>query len=595
MSEIIASEVCLVRCPKCENLIQEITDYSVYQCGGCGAVLRARSKPIESMPLSDKEESGLLNQNPERLRDADFSNRKPTNSSLGFDQDDVKRDVSTKIDNTTNEQIVSLKTDQESEDLETRINGSRRPVWSPIRRHRNNRFQDREMDEGPSNYHFRSGNVYVEPEVNDDRVELLRKLDELKDQIVRSRPLGDQPKEKASVFNDPISRRVPFDQNPYHRYFPGPQFRKDSGDFRKFHHPNCSCLVCYSNCRHACLPPPLPPLLPRPPPPPPLPVYYRHDHNPRFSQWSGDLRRPPRRGILSAGGRRCHLVAGGSPFVACCNCFELLQMPDQRNTRRKIRCAACSEIISLSVVDKKLIMSSENGVGNGKITRRNTKWRSMGSSFDGFDFRSLDRLPLRTRSLTSFKSTRSVRSSSSYTSEPEAEPGLGLIKDPKPESRKPSSPPSGSRLQDHFDYSTDSLQNSMKDVAVATEIEISAHEYSVNTGTSRESADQRNETGGGVNLSSWPFIDELNYPMPKNCADGHTGVFVNGRELHEKDLNLLASRGLPMDRDRSYIIEISGRVLDEGSGNELQCLGKLAPTVESKRYGFGMKPPKTTT
>ena len=40
MSEIIASEVCLVRCPKCENLIQEITDYSVYQCGGCGAVLR---------------------------------------------------------------------------------------------------------------------------------------------------------------------------------------------------------------------------------------------------------------------------------------------------------------------------------------------------------------------------------------------------------------------------------------------------------------------------------------------------------------------------------------------------------------------------
>ncbi|XP_024992398.1 uncharacterized protein LOC112526353 [Cynara cardunculus var. scolymus] len=92
-----------------------------------------------------------------------------------------------------------------------------------------------------------------------------------------------------------------------------------------------------------------------------------------------------------------------------------------------------------------------------------------------------------------------------------------------------------------------------------------------------------------------PFIDELNYPMPKNCADGHTGVFVNGRELHEKDLNLLASRGLPMDRDKSYIIEISGRVLDECSGNKLHCLGKLAPTVESKKYGFGMKPPKTTT
>lgn len=30
----------LVRCPKCENLLPEFADYSVYQCGGCGAVLR---------------------------------------------------------------------------------------------------------------------------------------------------------------------------------------------------------------------------------------------------------------------------------------------------------------------------------------------------------------------------------------------------------------------------------------------------------------------------------------------------------------------------------------------------------------------------
>lgn len=30
----------LVRCPKCENLLPELEDYSVYQCGGCGAVLR---------------------------------------------------------------------------------------------------------------------------------------------------------------------------------------------------------------------------------------------------------------------------------------------------------------------------------------------------------------------------------------------------------------------------------------------------------------------------------------------------------------------------------------------------------------------------
>lgn len=89
-----------------------------------------------------------------------------------------------------------------------------------------------------------------------------------------------------------------------------------------------------------------------------------------------------------------------------------------------------------------------------------------------------------------------------------------------------------------------------------------------------------------------PFIEEFNYPMPDNCAGGSTGVFVNGRELHPKDLKLLASRGLPAERDRSYILEISGRVLDEDSGEELESLGKLAPTVEKAKHGFGMRPPK---
>lgn len=75
-----------------------------------------------------------------------------------------------------------------------------------------------------------------------------------------------------------------------------------------------------------------------------------------------------------------------------------------------------------------------------------------------------------------------------------------------------------------------------------------------------------------------PYVEEFNYPMPENCAGGNTGVFVNGRELNQKDLDLLANRGLPTSRDRSYIIEISGRVLDGDTGEELDCLGRLAPT-----------------
>lgn len=35
-----SAKVRLVRCPKCQNLLPELADYSVYQCGGCGAVLR---------------------------------------------------------------------------------------------------------------------------------------------------------------------------------------------------------------------------------------------------------------------------------------------------------------------------------------------------------------------------------------------------------------------------------------------------------------------------------------------------------------------------------------------------------------------------
>ncbi|KAG8070417.1 hypothetical protein GUJ93_ZPchr0006g41658 [Zizania palustris] len=90
-----------------------------------------------------------------------------------------------------------------------------------------------------------------------------------------------------------------------------------------------------------------------------------------------------------------------------------------------------------------------------------------------------------------------------------------------------------------------------------------------------------------------PFIPELNYPMPKNCAAGNSGVFVNGRELHQKDFDLLVGRGLSDSPDRSYRVEMSGKVSDEVTGEELYCLGKLAPTVEKMKRGFGMRVPGT--
>ncbi|CAN0908767.1 Extra-large guanine nucleotide-binding protein 1 [Linum grandiflorum] len=88
-----------------------------------------------------------------------------------------------------------------------------------------------------------------------------------------------------------------------------------------------------------------------------------------------------------------------------------------------------------------------------------------------------------------------------------------------------------------------------------------------------------------------PFIEEFNYPMPRNCAAGNTGVFVNGRELHQQDLELLCKRGLPNLEHKFYTLEIDGRLYDNDTGKELHGIGKLAPTVEKVKRGFGMRVP----
>lgn len=66
--------------------------------------------------------------------------------------------------------------------------------------------------------------------------------------------------------------------------------------------------------------------------------------------------------------------------------------------------------------------------------------------------------------------------------------------------------------------------------------------------------------------------------MPVSCAGGTTGIYVNGRELHEKDLELLASRRLPLTRNKWYVIDISGKVEDEETGDIVVNMGKLAPS-----------------
>ncbi len=82
----------------------------------------------------------------------------------------------------------------------------------------------------------------------------------------------------------------------------------------------------------------------------------------------------------------------------------------------------------------------------------------------------------------------------------------------------------------------------------------------------------------GLMVFLQPFIEVLNYPLARHCSNGKTGVLVNRRELHLRDLELLKQRGLPGIPGKSYNLDIDGCLFDAVTGTELPGLGHLAPT-----------------
>ncbi|KAH7295807.1 hypothetical protein KP509_27G066700 [Ceratopteris richardii] len=81
-----------------------------------------------------------------------------------------------------------------------------------------------------------------------------------------------------------------------------------------------------------------------------------------------------------------------------------------------------------------------------------------------------------------------------------------------------------------------------------------------------------------------PCIKEFNSSLSRDCAGGNTGILINGRELHKKDLDLLASRGLPKTPGKAYLVDINGLVVEESSGKVFERLGRLAPTYVSNVF-----------
>lgn len=418
------------------------------------------------------------------------------------------------------------------------------------------------------------------------------------------------------------------------------------------------------------------------------------------------LRRPRRVVVGNGSERLCHPLRGGAPFMTCCSCFELLKLPRKpvvtRKNQQKVRCGACSAMILIELEKKGIVASVPTQLKKVFPDGGATDSCSDDYGNSGYDFHLTDSEPnvLSTEQMLNFDDSderQDPLSSSSSFSQDELSADSTIsrreisdsadmpAKDDVP-IRLPDSPHqidpeaasnfvvsrcgmgNKSKRNDQEklipDKST-SRQNSVKDVSVATEMEVSFKEFP----NSRDSTEVNKENQpwikkgsesffaglikkgfrdfsrssqivetGRTNVfvngqpipdrvvkkavklagpiqpgSYWydyragfwgvmgqpcggiipPFIEEFDYPMPENCAAGNTGVSVNGRELHQKDLDLLAGRGLPTARDRSYIVEISGRILDEDTGEELDSLGKLAPTVEKAKHGFGMKAPRT--
>ncbi|ESQ43911.1 hypothetical protein EUTSA_v10005787mg [Eutrema salsugineum] len=474
-----------------------------------------------------------------------------------------------------------------------------------------------------------------------------------------------------------------------------------------FHHSSCSCYHCYDNKYWRGSAPVILPDAPY------NAGFYPHDsvmgfappHNPRtygsrglspHGRWPSNFSeaqmealsrvRPPKV-VLSGGSRHIRPLAGGAPFITCQNCLELLQLPKKPEAgakkQQKVRCGACSCLIDLSVVNDKFVVStntaSSTRQGGARVA---ADYTSDDYDLLGYVFHSLDDEPRDFSTAPGVMSDKSQEmqnvdshsaslsedelSSDSLTAKPLAQAQDSPIKEnfvnysSINQDRSGAGSRSSRSEQDRVTLSKTMRQNSMKEVSLASEMEVSFNDYSHhNSGISKDHQQQRskkngfasivkksfkdltksiqNEEGNKSNVTInghplterqlrkaekqagaiqpgnywydyragfWgvmggpglgilpPFIEELNYAMPEKCAGGTTGVFVNGRELHRKDLELLAGRGLPPDRDRSYIVDITGRVIDEDTGEELDCLGKLAPTIEKLKRGFGMRLPK---
>ncbi|GER26822.1 hypothetical protein STAS_02487 [Striga asiatica] len=830
-----AANVRLVRCPKCENLLPELPDFSLYQCGGCGAVLKAKQEGVledglTDIPLAEiPEETNIVEASEVKMKGSDnfeAHTLEEAHKGVAYNNSSTSRAEGKEAQSDSNlirqgkqrirnfESLDNNKYTPFSRDLNRNPPINRGPAYihlpdeplrpRPVMDHwglasgpgygtsrdfsPQMRFGDYPyFDEGQSSYETDSyynrgerNSMYRGPieDLENGRAELIRRLDELKDQISRSCEISDKssvqrstdpygrprssynypenPNKQPLVHDDvgsqyfvepreyvpyktdryssrPVDsyheKRYPHEFMHYSSAYNKPEILHNGPTFGPYsqyhgqshdlfmlnrrenflHQPACSCMHCYDKSW---------------PGPPKGPDHLGPQHNPRFRNEPSKSNNPDHRSNLRARGpqnksmsvnsndmdsdndglnyyyhrprkflagnnknwRASRPVAGGAPYIACGNCFEVLKMPRRRvlsvESKQKLKCGACSSIIVFELGENGFVVSTsvdqemtkKMDDGSSGTLEENKHYNEYDDFFQVRIFSTDDKKSK--NSLVSEKQLDQLSSGSSLS-----EDGRMEVKSLPPDNDLP--PDDKNITVNRFDRRNKSQrpeqekisleraasqQKSVKDDGVATEMDVSLNEFS-NSCVSQDSVEISKEANkpkankggesffaglikkglkdfkkpnhgleaGGLQVyvnghfipdsvvkraeklagpiqpgeywydkraGFWgvmghpclgiimPNIEEFDYPMPDNCAAGNTGVFVNGRELHQKDLDLLVSRGLPITRNRSYSIEITGRVVDEQTGEELDGLGKLAPTVERAKHGFGMKVPR---
>ncbi|KAJ9681258.1 hypothetical protein PVL29_020235 [Vitis rotundifolia] len=427
-------------------------------------------------------------------------------------------------------------------------------------------------------------------------------------------------------------------QQPPYAYFSGGYMEPISNPYEQYphnpnlHHPSCSCFHCYT--RHQQVPGSIPtnallnrrfPDIPNDPMsyhrenpvafgprvynprtanPPPMPSHDSQSHASDLNTQTSDfVRHLPQREVLLNGRHYCRPLAGGAPFITCCNCCELLRLPKKillvKKNQQKIRCGACSAIIFLVVNRHKIVASiheetektseeiddSMNQLvderpsnSHGHVNQYSENFSSVDYDNSAYDFQSMDReagsVPT-DQGLNSRKPERvqNLRSSPSMPENEGSQEGLIAPREvdnplERPKKAVLSPPPAGSPLQEHFDYSSNNLalnsfgngnqsscsdrekvisskaisrQSSVKDVSLATEMEVSFNEFS-NTGVSQDSGDaSREHDHPGINKGGEPFLagiikkDLRDSSRPNQTIEqGRNIVMVNGHLIPDR-------------------------------------------------------------